>query len=743
MGVAFYVLLGAAFTVLTAVSIGKLMLRRWAPGLFDEEEWPLSFVIGSGALSLFVFLLFTSHLAYKGVFIAAGVLAIGCAIRLGAYRSTKRRFQPLPATLKWIGVAGFAAFTTLYFFNAMAPEASPDGSSYHLGLMARYLRARSFVDTPYNMYAQLSEGIEMLFAFAFSIGRHSAAALVHFSFLVTLSALLLAYGRRIGQPAAGMAAALIFYTSPVVGMDGTSAYIDVAVACILFAIFYLTQLWDERRSTSLLVLLGFAAGFAYAAKYTAFLAVPYAVGYVAWRSRKWKPAAVVALASLVLITPWVAKNLMVTGNPVAPLMNRWFPNHYVHVAFEREWSRQLRNYSVKSFTEVPWELTVKGEQLSGHIGVMFLLIPLSLLSLRSRTGRRLFIPALLYTAPYFGNIGARFLIPPLPFWALLISLGLSAWPVAQTALAAMACVLCWPGIMRQYSGKYLWALESSIPFKAALRLEPEDQYLADKHPEYNITRVVDLQTPPGARIFTFHGRMDSYTTRELAVGFQSARGETLSEVFTGAFSPDLQPRLRQSVAFKSQAIRRLRLVETTDARQPAEEWVVNEVRLLADGKEVPRSAEWRITARRNPWDIRLAFDNSPVTRWRSWQPLKAGDFIEIDLLHPTTLDEVAVETHVSQHLVGLRVEVEDEHGGWRIAGSEKKESELPGRGFQGKAAMAELRAAGFDYLLVQPDDWGGPEVAEDPAAWGLTPVGRSGLVVLYRIDVEGPLLEEK
>src|SRR3954469_20802212 len=126
MGAAFYVLLGALFTVTTALSIGKLILRRWASGLFDEEEWPLSFVVGSAVLSLLIFLVFAAHLAYKGVFVALGVLVIGFAIRCRVYRSAGRRFQPLTRAVKWIGIAGFAAFTTLYFFTAMAPEGSPD-----------------------------------------------------------------------------------------------------------------------------------------------------------------------------------------------------------------------------------------------------------------------------------------------------------------------------------------------------------------------------------------------------------------------------------------------------------------------------------------------------------------------------------------------------------------------------------------------------------------------------------------
>ena len=81
----------------------------------------------------------------------------------------------------------FIAYFILYFFNAMAPEASPDGAGYHLGLVARYLREHGFHQITWNIYANLSEGAEMLFLFAFAFGKHSAAAMVHLAFLMALA----------------------------------------------------------------------------------------------------------------------------------------------------------------------------------------------------------------------------------------------------------------------------------------------------------------------------------------------------------------------------------------------------------------------------------------------------------------------------------------------------------------------------------------------------------------------------
>ena len=55
---------------------------------------------------------------------------------------------------------------------------------YHLGLVHRYYRLHGFESITTSVYAQLSQGAEMLYLSAYAIGRESAAKLVHLSFLI-------------------------------------------------------------------------------------------------------------------------------------------------------------------------------------------------------------------------------------------------------------------------------------------------------------------------------------------------------------------------------------------------------------------------------------------------------------------------------------------------------------------------------------------------------------------------------
>ena len=423
------ILFGAAYTCAVSLALGGLLLR-------DACRDPgVRFVSGAAMLSLLVCALCSLGLAYPLVFLLVGCVAIGAG--RNAIRVSRADVGVRPTFAVLWGIV-FGIYLVLYLANAMAPEVSPDGAGYHLGLVARYLREHGFARITDNLYAGMPAGVEMLFLFAFAFGKHSAAALVHFAFLLALVWQLFSYGRRRGFPVAGASAALLIFASPVVGIDGTSAYNDVAVAAIAFTLFHLLQLWDEERNPRLLGAIGLVAGFAFAAKYTAWPALVYAVGFVALKNRK--AILPVAACAAVVIAPWLLKNWIYLQNPVAPFFNRQFPNPYVMAGFEDTYRKVLSMYHLKSRWEIPLQATVYGS-LSGLLGPVFLLAPLGLLALRRREGRQLWLAALVFGANYFSNITTRFLIPPLPFVALAMMMALSAVPYLSVVVTVLAAII--------------------------------------------------------------------------------------------------------------------------------------------------------------------------------------------------------------------------------------------------------------------------------------------------------------
>jgi hypothetical protein len=731
---AVYILFGAGFTVAVCMALGQVLLTRLGLPLFRQEQYLFAFLSGAPCLSVVVFLLASAGLARKGVFLAVGLaaLAAGWRFRPG---SPAGPLPALPRFWRRLFWGLFGVFTLIYFFNAMAPEISADGSAYHLGLVSRYLRERGFRRLTTNMYGMLSQGVEMLFMFAFAFGRHSAAALVHFAFLVSLPLAMLAWARRFGHAAAGVIGALLVYLSPVVGVDGISAYIDVAVASVLFGIFYLLEIWERERRPALLVVVGLLAGFAYAAKYTAFLAVPYALGFVAWRLWRarqplLRPLVVMSVCAALMMLPWLARNALWFNNPFAPFLNRLFPNPYVHIDFEEDYIKSMQNYGeLPSRWHIPYQLLVRGENLCGLLGPMFALAPLALAALRFQAGRRLLAAGLLFGLPYYANIGTRFLIPSLPFVALAMGLAVAAWQKLAAAMVLLHALLSLPWVVHRYCGPWAWRIRTA-PVRQALRLEPEESFLARRLPGYVMARFIEDTTPPGARVFTFSQLPEAYTTRNILVHYQSASNSVLADILWIPLAPERQPVDRLAFVFPARRVQKIRVLQTGRSQDP---WSITELRAFHAGWELARSPIWRLRAQPNPTDVQMAFDNSPVTRWRSWERMRPGMFVEVDFGREEAIDTVAVDCSADQPEALLRLEAQDRWGRWQALADAPRKGELaPPLGLR-REATRELRARGVGYLSILDSDFGAGDFRANAHLWGLKLLGTRGPAALYEI----------
>ena len=722
---AVYILFGALFTVAASMAAGRLLTRRLE--LYREEQWGLSLVVGSGILSLMVFALAAAHLLYKGVLLGLGVGLIAWASRV---KWSARRFDPLPRWW-WLAFAlPVTVFVVMGLFHAMAPEMSPDGAAYHLGLVARYYRERGFGRLTTNMYGNLSQGIELLFLFAFAFGKHSAAALVHFAYWLALPWLMVCYGRRFGISLPALAAAGLVMMSPLVGIDGASAYVDVAVACILFAVYYLLQVWDSARAPLLLVPIGILAGFAYGAKYTAFVALPYALGYLLWRRAGWRALAKVALVAALFVLPWMVKNWVMVRNPLSPFFNRLFPNPYVHISFEEDYRRHMRNYEgLPGYRDIPLEVTVHGGALGGVLGPVFLLAPVALLALRRRQGRRLLVAALLFGAVYVTNIGTRFLILPLPFVALAMTVAVARWPALLVLVVWLHAVSSWPDVLATYCAKYAWRFDG-VPIRQALRMEPEDPYLERKNPGYSIARLIERRTPPGSRILTGNQVAEAYTTRDILVGYQSGEGGVLLGILWTPVIESFQPTRWLELRVQRREWDGFRVRQT--AGTSANHWTVNEVHVLDGRRELERESSWRLTARPNPWGIRDAFDNSPVTRWGSWQALYPGMYMEVRFPAKRTVSGVALEITPDQP--DLKLEWEGLASGvWTRTEAQLVERELPPPIGLRREAAEVLRSRGITHLVIHENDHAAQDYHERQEDWGLIFLGETYGYRLYAI----------
>ncbi len=528
-------------------------------------------------------------------------------------------------------------------------------------------------------------------------------------------------------PTLGICAALLVFASPVVGVDGTSAYIDVAAAAIAFALFYLLQTWAERPSARLLVAIGLTAGFAYAAKLTAWTAVPYAIAFVAVEEPPLARRCDRRRARRVMIVPWLAKNWVEVGNPVAPFFNHWFPNPYVTVSFEREYRAHLQHYDLKSLWEIPLQVTTYGS-LSGLLGPVFLLAPIALWSLRRREGRQLLLAAAVFGANYFSNISTRFLIPVLPFVALSMAFALAEAPALLVAIAILHAALSWPSVVRRYAHADAWHLVK-VPYREALRIKPEPGFLESNLPDYGAARMLDRLTPPGSTIFCLTPIPEAYTTRHVRVAYQAAGNIVDRDLLWSGFVPEFMPSLRIRFSFPRRPLSSVRLVQTASG---TDVWYIHELHLYDGASQVPQAASWRASADPFPWDAANAIDGHLATFWKCGDTLDPGQRFELSFGDPVTADTLEIETAPNQPQLGLRLEGRDASGVWQVLSAAPAFRNEPAPDLRREAARL-LKERGVDYLLLFDGEFGAAGLHRDPAAWGIREAGAYKGARLYQL----------
>jgi hypothetical protein len=707
------ILFGALFTAAVCWALGRILFHRLGIDLKQIEHDLLAAVAGASILSLAVFVLCVLKAARTPVF-----LAFGLTLLLVKRTSQPRdRLPPFPRFWKFLFAAAFAFYALLYLSNSLAPEFSPDGTAYHLGLTARYFRLHGFERLTTNMYGNLSQGMEMLFLFAFAFGRHSAAATVHCIFLFTLPLLIVTYARRIGHPAAGVCAAMLVYLSPIVAIDGVSAYNDVALATVAFAVFYLLEVRRETKDDRLLIPAGLLAGFCFAIKYTGAIACLYALASM-W-NRRFRPLMQLAVPASLMALPWLLKNAIWLGNPLSPFFNRLFPNPYIHVSFEDDYRNYFHTYALPSLKPLFRIVTVSG-RLGGQIGPVFLLAPLALLSLRSRPGRQCLLAAAFFLIPYPQNIGARFLIPALPFIALGIALALERSRATLALLVAAAAILAWPRMIDKYRAPAGGWQITTMPWQAALHILPPDTYLARHFAGYVLAEKINQYIPADKRLWSTHPVAESYTIPTVLVSHQSAEAELIQDILAMPLRDDMQPLWELRFTFPRRTLDHLRLIQT--ATSASDVWSIGEARFfLGDNEVLPVHAD----ARPNPWDIGLALDRNPVTRWRSWESIHPGMHVDIAFNRPVELDRIELYCSHDQWKIDVRPDGFD-------AKLEKSDRKLTGD--LRRLAARTIKARGIDYLLTGSDDPAAADIHGDPQRWGLKQVTEYAGDSIYQIQ---------
>ena len=738
-----HILLGFFACAATMLALGISTVRILRLPLNRLECLCLGYVTGAPLASTLALALASVFAARKGVFLSIGAVSLALLWRqLPWLRSLKpASMDSIPGFFKVLLAVAWVVYGLLYFRYALSPETSFDGMSYHLGLVNLWNHAHGLPRIG-DMYAALPSGMEMLYLFAFSIGRHSSATLVHFSFLMLLPVLMVLYGIRFGLPRGSAAfAATVVFTTPLVGWDGSVAYNDVALMVAGFTSVYFLQMWRGDRLPANLMAASALAGFAFAIKYTGCFVILLVIVVAIWELRRESHArlartvCLAAALGAVVPAPYLIRNCLWFHNPIAFFGNSIFRNPYFHVSFERSIVQGQAHPNGVTWGDLPLELTIGGPILHESLGPIYLLAPLALLGLLWPKSRFLVFAALVLAIIYPMNKGARFLMPVLPF--LLLAVGFVLGRVRRAgvfllgALSIAQLILCWPPVARRLLTPH-GANASRASWKYAFRLVSEDWYLRDRTDEYVMSRLLESHVPEGQAVLSLNGGVaQSYTSRFIMDSFHSADAERALDLFYGnAASPKFGGR-KWTAAFPEANARQVRILQLGRGRTEDVMWSIDEIRLWRGSEIVTPKPSWRLDAFPNPWDIGFAFDGVEGTRWKSWEPMRPGMSAGVRFDTPQSIDRVEIVSLDPQWDSQLDLEVLTDGGRWlHPPGAWQVNPPVDAR----KAAARGLSREGVHFVVVPKNAFNSQVFTNDPSAWGLSEVASSKDAALYRID---------
>lgn len=364
--------------------------------------------------------------------------------------------RPMSTAEWWL--AAFVALTGgISLLNALGPVASWDALLYHLTGPKWDVAAGRVSVSPFIPPIGFSNTVNTLYTWMLLIGGERSAAPIHWWYAVMLCMLVWQWGRQWGDGLTAWLSVAILLSASTIPILAGWPYIDIALLVYSASSFSLLVLWRENgaRDVSWLVASGLMAGLAFGTKFTggvvgAGLALLVWLGAAGTPRARVRPTAVFGAAAFLAVSPWLLKNLILTGNPLYPfLMEGRGWDSWRAAWFARPGTGWMYTDPLLLLT-APWHMSILGtEGTAWHatVGPLFLIfVPMIFIgwgmypaALRRWLRDGVLFTAVLYGVWLYGAAESRLAQQPRLLFPLLPVLAVTA-AVAYDGLR----VLVWP-----------------------------------------------------------------------------------------------------------------------------------------------------------------------------------------------------------------------------------------------------------------------------------------------------------
>ncbi len=524
----------------TGLSILDWLFPATRPRL---EKIVLGFALGFALLSMATFFLGVLQGYHTLVYIIIyAIFAIW-----GGWNIWKRRAELRPASGWWwgkqpsledriLGIMGMFVIVGMCL-AANAPELFFDALVYHLGVPEQWIVRGGIQPLPNVFFSNLVMSMEMLYTGALMLGDEKLCRLLNVSMAVMTSLTVFAIGRRWFDRRTGFWASGIFLTTPLIIFNASISGADIAsgfYATVAVMVALNQTLTDEDQISSPW-LVGILTGAALSCKYTsAFVLLPTWLIYFVAKRMQQSPirneiytAIKMISGTMLVLAPWLIKNLIITGNPVYPFLYHFLPTRALDIGKINElmaigW-KEFGLHSWIQIIRLPWDLTFYTPTMGTYIGTVLLFLLPGYLFLgifikqRNIITKSLFIIVTLTLLLWVSQTRlVRFAISGIPLLVILGSVVLikHEYSVIVNKTTARLCILILVGWGLLYSLGYSYPLWD--PMGASLGLQSRELYLKQKLMTnyYPIANVIN-QLQKQSKIYVFGETRRYYFKRHI------------------------------------------------------------------------------------------------------------------------------------------------------------------------------------------------------------------------------------
>lgn len=427
----------------------------------------------------------------------------------------------------------------LTFVLTLAPPngADYDSLTYHLAAPRQYLRLNAAPPLLYDHHTFFPFTMEMLYLFGLWLRGPVLAKLLHWWMLPVSCGALMALGQRHLCLRAGLLAAALFASLPVVLAEASTAYVDLGLTAYTLLAVLCCANWLTTCDRWWLAWTGVFCGYCLGLKYLGVLLFGWLLLWVLGRQladRKFQPHAMVLfmLWALALGSGWYVRNYRWTGNPLFPFAYEVFGGRGWTAAMARDYTTDQMQYgfgrSLTDYLWLPWRMAMSplnaqmpfwplsnaaatrtglfetpGSFLQSVLGPSLLAFGAPLVFIRRKPW---LVGFALWTFLFFWTFWAqtgqylRYLIPEFALLCLACGWGLTVY-LRRTALlkwSAVATLAAWLLFAPCYT---LWNARNS--FGVIIGAETPEAYLTHWCPPYTAMHWASVNTPSNARFAVY------------------------------------------------------------------------------------------------------------------------------------------------------------------------------------------------------------------------------------------------